>query len=91
LEPTAKYLKDVWDNFQLFDDGVLKILSQNEELWINMIDTLIAFISVWGIYVFLIPALLKLITYKDCPDLWQRSRTKIVKKLKKIRWIKYDN
>lgn len=88
LEPTALYIKNVWNNFELFDDWMMKLLSQNEELWWKIIDTLIAFISVWWIYVFLIPALLKLITYKDCPNLWQRTRVKIMKKFKRI---KYNN
>lgn len=83
LEPTAEYIKNVWSNFELFDEWFLKIASQNEELWWNMVDTLLAFLSVWGVYMFLIPFLLKMVTYKDCPDMSQRIRSKITESINK--------
>lgn len=75
--PLWEYIKNVSNNLwiDLFDNNFVENIESNPEI----LDTLIALVATWGVYVYLIPALLAIFVYKDRPDLSQRLRSKMFK------------
>ena len=94
FDASAHLLKEFWPNIwelysiyknlwiDHFDSNYVEYLVDHPEI----IKTYLAMISVWWVYLYLIPWLINLIAYWNKPTFWYKLRIRIIEELQKNWW-----